>query len=303
MRRAFTLLELLVVIAITATLIGLLLPAVQAVREAANRVKCASNLRQIALASHQYESANGVLPPGYLGPRNISAHHPLPGWADGTQIGVLAFLLPFVEQSPAPSGILDFGSAQHWWEPQKEFAKAAIAVFRCPSDHDSELGSVAWMGTHGDQGGAALSATTFTERIWGRSNYAGVAGSMGNDAAQANIFVPGADLRRYVGVYTNRSRVRVSDITDGTSNTLAFGEGLGEGLWSWAGAGSIVTFYGIYPPPRGAAVAFGGPHTRTQFARADGSVTSMAPTTELNSADWWLLQKFAGMRDGGEAVP
>src|SRR5262245_29926307 len=93
-RSAFTLIELLVVIAIIAVLMALLLPAIQKVREASNRMLCASNLRQIALATHHYHNDHGRLPPGYLG----SQPGVFPHFDQHQMTGMMVFLLPYLEQ-------------------------------------------------------------------------------------------------------------------------------------------------------------------------------------------------------------
>src|SRR5262245_3568168 len=139
-RRGFTLIELLVVIAIIAILIGLLLPAVQKIREAAARMKCSNNLKQIALAAHNFEGANGRLPPSHVGnlPNEAGVNE------NNAYVGVLWFLLPYVEQdnlyrSTNVNAILDQNQLP-WFEmpsgypsvPNYTAAHNAIRTFECP---------------------------------------------------------------------------------------------------------------------------------------------------------------------------
>jgi prepilin-type N-terminal cleavage/methylation domain-containing protein len=296
-RRAFALIELLVVIAIIGTLMGLLMPAVQKVRAAANRVKCQNNLKQMGLAMHNYHDANGHFPPG-VGP------YPPAGGAFGT---THFYLLPYVGQEnlyldsygtvpfPAPDG-----PKPGYYPGNKLVYSRPVPVFLCPSDPSVEPG-----------GKVIINDVPF-----GALNYAGnAAGS------------PSGPL----------GKGRLSDFTDGTTLTVLFGEkyarcstpalppALGDGGTAWAYCTSPL--YPWLPPPmdlpargfqpafaiaalatRGAPEAIGPksrfqvvptpflgncdptkastPHASgMQVCLADGSVRTLSPS--LSGETWW----------------
>jgi prepilin-type N-terminal cleavage/methylation domain-containing protein/prepilin-type processing-associated H-X9-DG protein len=190
-RLAFTLIELLVVIAIIAILIGLLLPAVQKVREAAARAKCQNNLKQVALACHNYESANNTLPPG-MGPV------PTKGTDTGSRPSVLAQILPYVEQAAKYSQFdfaYDVRSDQH-----NELARGQdIPIYMCPSDASDSV----------------FTETQTVPEVFGRSNYFGNLGINANPYQQSSLTV---------GMFNFVQKIRIADVQDGTSNTAMFSE-------------------------------------------------------------------------------
>src|SRR5713101_7450232 len=125
-RRGFTLIELLVVIAIIAVLIGLLVPAVQKVREAANRTACANNLKQIGLALHNYHDTFKKFPPGAVGP-----FASLPQFAGLKHHGLGTYLLPYLEQQALAS---NYRWDVSWFDPPNQpVVKTQLTIWQCPS--------------------------------------------------------------------------------------------------------------------------------------------------------------------------
>jgi len=298
-KRGFTLIELLVVIAIIAILIGLLLPAVQKVREAAARSTCQNNLHQIAIAAMNYESANQVLPPGQN--NSHAAMFPTPttasnisSYANG-MVGTLAFLLPYVEQQAAystlPGTLWTAPPTQQYWGTGAPGLNAKIKTFICPSDNMDTSGSNDAPFLLYYNGGVTI-YTFGAVTGFGRTNYGSNAGYLGN--------VQGFDTR--AGPFTVNSKTKLTDITDGTSNTLGFGDYICgtpqtrtlSALWANV---NMPTFPGLAPISAGWA-QFGSKHTGNvvNFALCDGSVRSISTSIDYNTYTY-----VTGMKEGAVA--
>jgi prepilin-type N-terminal cleavage/methylation domain-containing protein len=267
-RRGFTLIELLVVIAIIAVLIGLLLPAVQKVREAAGRMKCANNLKQLGLAAHNYHDSHGHLPP-------VIGYYPPAGGAFGT---CFFHLLPYVEQGalhrsalgPVPFPPPDGGTAAAFAGNNNVYSQS-VKTFLCPSDPSV-----------GPDGSVTINGVAF-----GASSYAA------NAMVLSQKPMPGPQ---------GKARIP-ADVADGASNTVLFAEKFArctsttlptpfqDGGCAWA-YGAAPIFPWLPPPMTPTRFGFGPSFAVRAFAAmgapdavGEGSKFRVQPVPFLGNCD------------------
>jgi prepilin-type N-terminal cleavage/methylation domain-containing protein/prepilin-type processing-associated H-X9-DG protein len=278
-RSGFTLIELLVVIAIIAILIGLLLPAVQKVREAAARTKCQNNLKQIGLALHSFHDSQNGFPAGWKTTgTNTDGNW---GWS--------VFLLPYIEQQNLYNQLSpDTRTLRAVFQNQLALLQTPLSVYMCPSDTVAPLND----------------NRPFTQMVTGQSIKIAISNYPGNGGNDGDT-----------GLFQANRQIRFGDISDGTSNTLAVGERRSKGqkpeevpfaaLWAGfsdapgetdpARSQGCVRGYTYYRMPDGesntglvdAGLAFSSNHGSggSNFALCDGSVRFITSSINWSGAD------------------
>ncbi len=310
-RRGFTLIELLVVIAIIAILIGLLLPAVQKVRDAAARTKCSNNLHQIALACHAYHDANGAFP--RAGDPTQSAPSPTNGTNNNSELSWHVYLLPQLEQNALFSQFSTAVGAYTDSKKNNPHGLVRINAYQCPASPDisksgiNDFAPAEKVGNdypyvphyYGITGPVGKNPSTGADY----GTVAGTANTSGNDKASV-----ASD-----GMFQVLTSIRFKDVTDGTSGTLLVGEMAwndikngnryrtwlrgNDAYWTACGTRNVakqINDLGIYPYMN---MAMGSQHTNgAHFAFADGSIKYLN-----NSIPLPTLLSLAS-RNGGEVA-
>jgi prepilin-type N-terminal cleavage/methylation domain-containing protein/prepilin-type processing-associated H-X9-DG protein len=221
-RRGFTLIELLVVIAIIAILIGLLLPAVQKVREAANRLACTNNLKQLGLAAHNYHDTYSTFPPGAVGPLTPA----FPQYLQLKHHGLATYLLPHVEQQPLADR---YRWDVSWFDPPNQpVVNTQLRVWQCPSARANRI-------MDGSQDTVKPPPGNLFSGTAACGDYAGM-GFVHVDLVRSGRIDPPSGPRdeqdNSEGVFAINGTRGFADITDGTSQTILIGECAGRPqLW------------------------------------------------------------------------
>lgn len=342
--QAFTLVELLVVIAIIGILVALLLPAVQSAREAARRTQCSNNLKQLGLAVLNYESTNNKLPPGYVGEGYFAGRttsQPGAGFPDVLDtnhqfLGWITYVLPYLEHS-APYDTISGEMEMNISKLGKPFfdtsnpesyaiAQWGFSSLKCPSN-PSERPSGGYVAMYTvDHTGSLLrlraGRLTLDGAPLGRTDYLGCSGLFGE------VGTPHVDA--FVGALSVRSKTRISQVIDGTSNTFLCGESPGDigdnvrvgdeyhSGWAtgnaWIGGMAIPVIYGLdvskfdtLPSRSGPGSTyqtrsglFGSVHTGdiVQFCYIDGSVRIVEKGVEDD-----VLYASAAIQDANAPAP
>jgi prepilin-type N-terminal cleavage/methylation domain-containing protein len=300
---AFTLIELLVVIAIIAILIGLLLPAVQKVREAANRMKCSNNLKQIVLALHNYHDTSGMFPPSYS--QWSWDKKPLTT-DDKPTFRWSVYLLPYIEQDNLYKQLnLNVSSRV---APNRDYAGVLIKTYICPSDPLGER--VITSGTRYAvdfmNGVPATSATNYMESGWvwdckqdGKTpvGFCLSPGGVGF-ASDTNDPVDNQNGDAWnAGIKPVRRRI--ADITDGTSNTIAVAESLPDcynwSSWMYGDTNNFSTSYGINTRMKDCCAFLGGNWQNWQISRGFKSMHTGGVNAALADASVHFIKENIDM--------
>ena len=295
-RRGFTLVELLVVIAIIGILIALLLPAVQAVRSAARSTVCSNNMRQIALASLNYESTFQQFPPGYLGPDSNDIRLNLFDNLCQQHTGALAFLLAQMEQANIEGLVPDIyfsvttigqeppesPQVTPWWDDAGlfELAQAKVPSFLCPEATEQPASAIVAAHSFIQPLMFTAEGSAIENFNFGLTRYRPCGGEVSSISGRR-------------GILRNRSKTTFGEITDGTSNTILFGEtsSLDGFEYAWIAGGGIDSIFGFGNHP----LRWGSDHPGeiVKFCFADGSVHNFTESVEAS-----VLATYSSMEDG-----